>query len=392
MPVPLARVWQVAGKGCFGARLMFSPALVRDCVAAMVHAVGGAIPVTVKCRLGADDMDSYEAFAAFVATVAEGGCRHFIIHARKCVLAGFTTKDNRTIPPLRYHWVQRAALEFPHLRFSVNGGIGTMDQTERLLGLRRGDGGAVVVPAAAIGESAPPSAPLLRTPSPPPLSSSAGGGDAAGADGAVRQAPAPPATPALLPDGFPVDPHAQLDAGVREGAYDPAATSPLLGGTLLNGVMIGRAAWNDPCSFADVDRRFWGAPNPGLTRRGILLAFADYADGLLSDSGSEHAVPAEEAGMAQYKPHLVIAPLMNLFHGTPGGRAFRSTLARVVQVEKASVRAGILAAMATVPDAVLDADLTVAPAARGASGGGALGTGEDGEASCSGAAGGAGCA
>jgi hypothetical protein len=359
---------------------MFSPALVRDCVAAMVHAVGGAIPVTVKCRLGADDMDSYEAFARFVSTVAEGGCRHFIVHARKCVLAGFTTKDNRTIPPLRYHWVQRAALEFPHLRFSVNGGVATMDQAHRLLGLRRC---GLVAAAAAVGEGPETGAAAAEyhdapLPGDAPAASAGAGGESGVA------APPPPA-PALLADGFPVDPHAQLEPGVAEGRFDPAATTPLLGGTLLNSAMIGRAAWNDPCSFADVDRRFWGVPNPGLTRRGILLAFADYADGLLPDSGSAHAVPADEAGMSQYKPHLVIAPLMNLLHGAPGGKAFRTTLARVVQVDKASVRAGIMAAMALVPDAVLDADLTLPPPARSRGAGGTEAGDGDPEAACAGA-------
>ena len=92
---------RVAGKGAFGAALMFSPELVRDCCAAMSRAV--SIPVTVKCRLGADGMNSYEEFASFVATVASGGSgvTHFIVHARHCILKGLDPKANRTIPPLR---------------------------------------------------------------------------------------------------------------------------------------------------------------------------------------------------------------------------------------------------------------------------------------------------
>lgn len=137
---------RVAGKGCFGAALMFSPELVRDCVRAMREAAPNT-EITVKCRLGADHMDSYEEFRNFVAIVAESGCKHFIVHARKAYLKGLDPKANRTVPPLRYYWVQRIALEFPHLRFSLNGGIISIDQIEQLLSLTR-DGEPLEFPSA----------------------------------------------------------------------------------------------------------------------------------------------------------------------------------------------------------------------------------------------------
>ena len=146
---------KVAGRGTFGARLMFTPELVRDCVAAMRAAV--AIPVTVKCRLGADHMDSYDAFAHFVRVVASGGCEHFIVHARKCVLKGLTPKDNRTIPPLRYEWVQRLAVELPGVRVSLNGGVGDLATAGQLLALEREAprrGGPAAGAAAAAGAGA----------------------------------------------------------------------------------------------------------------------------------------------------------------------------------------------------------------------------------------------
>src|SRR4249919_1103619 len=62
--------------GRFGACLMKEPALVADCVEAMVSAV--TVPVTVKCRLGVDEMEQYEAFVDFVDTVAAAGCRQFV--------------------------------------------------------------------------------------------------------------------------------------------------------------------------------------------------------------------------------------------------------------------------------------------------------------------------
>ena len=61
--------------GRFGACLMKEPALVADCVAAM--AAAASVPVTVKCRLGVDEMEDYEVFRRFVDTVAAAGCGLF---------------------------------------------------------------------------------------------------------------------------------------------------------------------------------------------------------------------------------------------------------------------------------------------------------------------------
>jgi tRNA-dihydrouridine synthase A len=79
--------------GRFGACLMAEPALVADCVKAMLDAVG--IPVTVKTRIGIDDLDSDQHLDAFIATVAGTGCETFIIHARKAWLQGLSPKENR---------------------------------------------------------------------------------------------------------------------------------------------------------------------------------------------------------------------------------------------------------------------------------------------------------
>lgn len=105
----------------FGACLMAEPALVAACVEAMRAAV--TIPVTVKCRIGIDDMDTYEHLREFVRTVASGGCTHFIVHARKAWLEGLSAKQNRTIPPLRYEDVHRLKREFPALTVTLNGGL-----------------------------------------------------------------------------------------------------------------------------------------------------------------------------------------------------------------------------------------------------------------------------
>ena len=113
-------------KGRFGACLMREPELVRDGVRAMLDVV--EIPVTVKTRLGVDELDSYGYFSDFVDTVAESGCSVFAVHARKAWLDGLSPKENRDIPQLRYDWVYRLKREMPHLQVILNGGVRTASE------------------------------------------------------------------------------------------------------------------------------------------------------------------------------------------------------------------------------------------------------------------------
>jgi len=114
-----------------GACLMHEPELVAECVAAMLDAV--SIPVTVKHRIGVDDMDEYEGLSDFVGKVAAAGCTTFIVHARKAWLKGLSPKENRNIPPLDYERVRLLKREYPQLEIIVNGGITTLEQAETLL-------------------------------------------------------------------------------------------------------------------------------------------------------------------------------------------------------------------------------------------------------------------
>ena len=108
-------------RGAFGACLMAEPLLVRDCVKAMADAV--AIPVTVKHRIGIDRVDTYGFVRDFVGTVAEGGARVFIVHARSAWLKGLSPKENREVPPLRYEFARRLKADFPDCTIVLNGGI-----------------------------------------------------------------------------------------------------------------------------------------------------------------------------------------------------------------------------------------------------------------------------
>ena len=114
-------------KGRFGAVLMKEPKLVAKCISQMKEAT--TLPVTVKCRIGVDDMDQNIHLDNFINEVSSGGCNTFIIHARKAWLKGLSPKDNREIPPLNYERVYKLKNTFPDLKFIINGGIKSLDES-----------------------------------------------------------------------------------------------------------------------------------------------------------------------------------------------------------------------------------------------------------------------
>ena len=119
-------------RGAFGACLMAEPALVADCVRAMLDAADGR-EVTVKHRIGIDRTESYGFVRDFVGTLADAGCRVFVVHARNAWLQGLSPKENREIPPLRHGLVHRLKADFPGLVVVVNGGLRTDDEIEAQL-------------------------------------------------------------------------------------------------------------------------------------------------------------------------------------------------------------------------------------------------------------------
>ncbi len=118
--------------GRFGACLMREPVLVAECVAAMVHAVD--IPVTVKCRLGVDEDNEYEAFARFVDRQVAAGAAMVVVHARNAWLKGLSPKENREVPPLKYDWAYRLKQERPALPVVLNGGLASMEAVQAQAG------------------------------------------------------------------------------------------------------------------------------------------------------------------------------------------------------------------------------------------------------------------
>ena len=198
--------------GRFGACLMAEPDRVARCVAAMQRAVD--VPVTVKCRIGIDDQDSERDLAHFIDAVAAGGCRTFIVHARKAWLQGLSPKENREIPPLDYDRVYRLKAARPELAIIINGGI------------------------------------------------------------------------------------AALDDAVEHLQH-------------VDGVMLGRAAYQRPYLLSDVDRRLFDEPDEPVTRADVAEVMAEYADRHVASGGRLMSVAR----------HLI-----NLYHGRPRGRLFRRYL------------------------------------------------------------------
>ena len=108
-------------KNKFGACLIKDPRLVADCLNEMQSKT--KLPVTVKTRIGYDDVEDYESLFNFINLLKSTGVKTFIIHARKAMLGKFTPKQNLNIPPLKYEMVYKLKKDFKDLEIIINGGI-----------------------------------------------------------------------------------------------------------------------------------------------------------------------------------------------------------------------------------------------------------------------------
>lgn len=114
-----------------GACLMAHPDKVKDAMKAMQDSC--SIPVTIKHRIGLDDQEDYSVVRDFVGEIASVGTKTFIVHARNAILAGLSPKQNREIPPLKYHYVHQLKQDFPDLDIIINGGITTLEECQQHL-------------------------------------------------------------------------------------------------------------------------------------------------------------------------------------------------------------------------------------------------------------------
>ena len=113
-------------KNKFGACLIKEPNLVAECLSEMKAKT--KIPITVKTRIGYDEVEDYENLYNFINKLKLTGIKTFIIHARKAVLGKFTPKQNLNIPPLKYEMVYKLKKDFRDLEIIINGGINTTEQ------------------------------------------------------------------------------------------------------------------------------------------------------------------------------------------------------------------------------------------------------------------------
>jgi tRNA-dihydrouridine synthase A len=95
--------------------------------------------------------------------------------------------------------------------------------------------------------------------------------------------------------------------------------------THVDGVMLGRAAYQNPSVLADVDRVFFGDVGDARTRGDILAALIPYA---------EHHV-ASGGRLSNITRHI-----LGIYHGRPRGRAFRRLLSE--QATRASAGVDVL--------------------------------------------------
>ena len=112
-------------KNKFGACLMKEPNLVAECLSKMQSIT--KLPITIKTRIGYDNVEDYENFYNFISTLKSTGIKTFIIHARKAMLGKFTPKQNLNIPPLKYDYVYKLKQDFPNDEIIINGGITNTD-------------------------------------------------------------------------------------------------------------------------------------------------------------------------------------------------------------------------------------------------------------------------
>ena len=117
--------------GAFGACLMKDPKLVAECVKTIQN--NCQIPITIKCRIGVDDMHEVQGLDEFIDEVSENGIDLFVIHARKALLNGLSPKQNREIPPLNYNRVGLLKKRRPDLKIVINGGIKSIKEGQDLV-------------------------------------------------------------------------------------------------------------------------------------------------------------------------------------------------------------------------------------------------------------------
>jgi tRNA-dihydrouridine synthase A len=112
----------------------------------------------------------------------------------------------------------------------------------------------------------------------------------------------------------------QLQISLNGGLEDVSHAVSNIGE--LDGVMLGRAAYQRPWCLADVDPFVSGTPPPAASRRQAVESMIDYAPRYL-----RIGVPL----------HRITRHMLGLYHGQPGGRIWRQILSEEANKPGASV-------------------------------------------------------
>jgi len=102
----------------------------------------------------------------------------------------------------------------------------------------------------------------------------------------------------------------------------------------VDGVMIGRAAYENPYLLADADRRFFGSDTPLPSRHQVIRAFLPYVENQL-----QQGTPL----------HCMTRHVLGLFQGIPGARAWRRHLSEHAHRRGAGVEV-LEAALRQIPE------------------------------------------
>jgi tRNA-dihydrouridine synthase A len=351
---------RVATKGCFGASLMKKPDTVADIVNKIHRTVGSHIPVSIKCRTGVDhDYDSFTHLNNFVRTVSQKSeCTRFIIHARKAWLSGLNPKKNRSLPPLQYHRVYQLAYLHPKLNITLNGGVTSIEDIQKLLSC----------------QWRPPSSNFnsLPTTSNPPYENKREPSDSGIEKQSLKSNTIEneqfntyvhkPSEPITFTTFNEVKKHSLLDSSILDNVIPYDTRNPIylddlsyedaysLMNTLetsmkqdasknyLQGIMIGRMAFNQPCLFSCIDSMFYDSYDPltARTPRTLAVYYEDYLNTFYPDCESTTSI------------YTLLKPTLGLLSGRPGCKLYRQSLEKIIRQEGSILCAGDILAKALV--------------------------------------------
>ncbi|CBZ53690.1 conserved hypothetical protein [Neospora caninum Liverpool] len=283
--------------------------------------------VSVKCRVGIEEdrrflrsgsnlfsattfssssTCTYEKLASFIATVTEASpVRHFIIHARPGILVGkLSPKENLQIPQRRPEWVYRLCQDFPNVSFTFNGGVKSFHEAEgHLLNTNDKLGGVMV------GRD------ILDRPW--YWGSCADAFIAAQDERRSRQ----------------------CTSSIEDGSEGNRAGPPQ---DQRRGSVAGRQTVEASVPGEDMKKNVSlkkGRQNEGVSRAEVVEQYACYVEEVEKTQGPGSTAHQQKVGSDRARKHTtdggriilsrrasLLKPLLNLFAGEPGSRAFKQRL------------------------------------------------------------------